>query len=73
MTDGLSTKVVWASRIDATTSQAPMTQNLDFVVFLAPGESITAQTTVAEAWIYGSARQIASADGTLVSPSGFPV
>ena len=73
MTDGLSTKVVWASRIDSTTSQAPTVQNLDFTVFLAPGESITAQSTIAECWMYGSSRQIASADGTLVSPNGFPV
>lgn len=73
MTDGLSTKTIWASRIDSSTSQTPSVQNLDFVVFIGPGESVYAQGTVAEAWVQGSTRQIASADGTLVSPSGFPV
>ena len=73
MTDGLSTKTIWASRIDSSTSTTPSVQNVDFIVFLAPGESISAQSTVVECWINGSVRQIASADGTLVSPNGFPV
>lgn len=73
LTDGLSNKAIWTSRIDSSTSVTPSVQNLDFVVFLAPGESLEAVSSVSTVWVQGSSRQIATADGTLVSPNGFPV
>ncbi len=73
LTDGVSNKAIWVSRVDGSTSQTPSVQNLDFVVFLAPGESLEAVSTISTVWVQGSSRQIATGDGTLVSPNGFPV
>ena len=48
-------------------------QNIfDFVVFLAAGESLTCTTTLNCSFV-GSFRQLATGDGTLVDPGGFPL
>ena len=73
MTDGLTTKTVWEiGQLSSVGSNQVITTNVDFIVFLASGESIS---TVCSTNLYtasvGSVRQIATANGTLVNPSGF--
>jgi hypothetical protein len=72
MTDGVSTKIVWSIQTPAL-SVYPFISDYDFVVFLAAGESISAVSTDSDGFVNGSSRQIATGDGTLVSPNGFPV
>ena len=69
MSDGLSTKNIWQNNKSA--SEAYNSLNLDFVVFLGAGESISAITDSGDNFISGSVRQIADVNGTLVNPSGF--
>jgi hypothetical protein len=70
MSDGLSTKTIWSSEtvaaIDAYTFA-----NVEFIVFLASGESISAVSNSGSTFIKGSSRQIADVNGNLVNPSGF--
>jgi hypothetical protein len=72
MTDGLSTKTVWAQNIYGNASN-PGTNGseFDFVVFLAAGESISAVSSSVSFLMQGSYRQIADVNGNLVNPSGF--
>jgi hypothetical protein len=68
-TDGFSTKqfLRYLSGGDDTN-----TNNFDFVVFLRPGDSISINVG-SGAQVDGSYRQIATGDGTLVNPSGYPL
>lgn len=70
MSDGATTKTIWGmktvSAIDAYTSE-----NVEFTVFLAAGESISAFSDSSSTTIEGSSRQIADVNGTLVQPVGF--
>ena len=68
MTDGLSTKTIWQHAGDA---QSEL--QVDFTVFLRAGDSLSAQATTASAFFIGSTRQVATGDGTLVQPNGYPV
>ncbi len=72
MTDGLSVKNVYMFRLDGGVS-GPVTESFDFIVFLAAGESITAVSPATTTSCVGSIRQIATGDGTLVNPNGFPL
>ena len=72
MTDGVSTKIVWSIQTPAL-SVYPFVSDYDFVVFLAAGESINAVSTDSDGFVNGSSRQIATGDGTLVPPNGFPL
>jgi len=71
MTDGASTKIIYSQGYPTTSGTATMSLDLDIVVFLAAGESITAQATSVAVNIGGSVRQIADSNGVLVQPSGF--
>lgn len=71
MTDGLSNKVIYAQGYPTGGGTGTMSMIFDFVVFLASGESITAEATSANVNIGGSVRQIADVNGVLVQPSGF--
>lgn len=73
LSDGLSTKIIW--RHLCTIGGASLYSNIefDFIVFLAAGESISGISNGAEAILDGSSRQIATGDGTLVQPNGFPL
>lgn len=72
MTDGLSTKTIWAQNIYAnSTSPASNGTEFDFVVFLAAGESISAVSNSVSFLMQGSYRQIADVNGVVVYPSGF--
>jgi len=70
MTDGFATKLIWQAPGDA---GANLSVEFDFIVFLAPGESLTGTGSTADAILAGSSRQVATGDGTLVQPSGFPL
>ena len=75
MTDGLSVKTVWEANYPSTDADEEMLVSVpfDFNVFLAAGESISANSTFARTTLAGSTRQIATGDGTLVQPNGFPL
>lgn len=74
MTDGLSVKTIFDFTLRRQSSDINhAAQSLDFVVFLAAGESISAVSNSTAMYINGSVRQIATGNGTLVSPNGFPV
>ena len=73
LTDGSSTKEIYDFAITSTSSSQHQYAPFDFIVFLAAGESVTAQTDETGIEIRGSHRQIATGDGTLVNPSGFPL
>jgi len=68
MSDGISTKNVWQHRNDGISSI-----QFDFVVFLAAGETFSGGASGTNAFLVGSTRQIATGDGTLVQPVGFPL
>lgn len=71
MTDGLSSKTVWGLSCQ-NNSSGSSSESFDLIVFLAAGESISAVAT-ANTRMIGSYRQVATGDGTLVNPNGYPV
>ena len=73
LTDGSTTKVIWSLEWNATSDTLFSAQSFDFVVFLAAGDSLTATSDSNEGLINGSSRQLATGDGTLVQPNGFPL
>ena len=70
MTDGASVKTVYAIGFPASTAGYPASVSFDFTVFLRSGDSISAVAT-SNANIFGSVRQVADINGTLVQPVGF--
>ena len=74
LTDGLSTKDVWQATAQQDAAvQTYMVTNYDFIVFLAAGESLSANTSSVTAILQGSTRQVADVNGNIVNPSGFVV
>lgn len=73
MTDGVSTKTIWANTMMSASSDASNAIQFDFVVFLASGESISGGSSSTSSNLIGSVRQVATGDGTLVNPSGYPL
>tara|TARA_R110000823_G_C15722141_1_gene478783 strand:+ start:146 stop:679 length:534 start_codon:yes stop_codon:yes gene_type:complete len=69
--DGISAKNVWTFHGVKGTTDLGLSDNFDFVVFLATGESIVSNTNNANAFCAGSTRQIADVNGTLIQPVGF--
>ena len=70
MTDGFASKTIYIISGIAGTN---LSMNYDFIVFLAPGESISAVSNSANSYLAGSTRQVATGDGELVQPSGYPL
>ena len=68
-TDGVTTKQISNYIVNAGTNAVTFAQNFDFVVFLASGQSLTAQTTSSNLALIGCSKQLASIDGTLTNPS----
>lgn len=64
-------KIIWEIETLAISSNSIVTQLFDLIVWLTPGDTVDAVTT-ADAIMTGSIRQIATSDGSLVQPSGFP-
>jgi len=71
LSDGLANKTIYEHSCGATTNEIPDSVVYDFVVFLDSGDSISVSSSHATNSINGSARQIATIDGTLVNPTGF--
>ena len=70
MSDGLSTKNVW-QHVSVTTDSSET--QFDYTFWLAPAESLSIQSTNANARCSGSVRQIADSEGTLTNPAGYPL
>lgn len=70
MTDGISVKTVIKQQVYHS-GRGNSDWNFDFIVFLDAGDSISAVSSNVLTFLNGSSRQIASIDGTLVTPSGF--
>jgi hypothetical protein len=71
MSDGLSTKNVYALTIVNGSTDVSLSENFDLTVFLDTGDSISAISDSADCFIDGSSRQVADINGVLVNPSGF--
>lgn len=71
MSDGLSTKTIWKSTADASSQGYGISNNIDIIVFLSQGESISAVSSSTVAHFNGSSRQVADVNGNLINPSGF--
>jgi len=74
MTDGASIKTIWNMTLDAsgiTGSALAISESIDFTIFIAAGETISAVSDNARAFLKGSARQIADTNGNLINPNGF--
>jgi len=72
MTDGLSTKVIWEAKyIGVGSSNIVLSQNIDLIVFLTAGDTLSANAGSTQNFITGSVRQVADINGKLVNPVGF--
>ena len=71
MTDGATTKTVWAHKMNSGALEQIQDIDFEFIVFLSAGDSVSAVSSAAGCFILGSSRQIADANGTLVQPVGF--
>jgi hypothetical protein len=71
MTDGVTTKQVWAS-IGAGSSDREKTQ-FDLTFWLDSGITLTGFSDGAGTVLAGSIRQVADSEGLTVNPSGFPL
>ena len=75
MTDGASTKEVFKQFManNGGTTDVYITSIFDLVFFCTAGVTLNAVSNSSNATICGSIRQIATGDGTLVQPVGFPL
>ena len=73
LTDGSVTKEFWKQDAGSVVSTTNFQLQFDFNVFLAPGESVSGKTNHPTCSLIGCIRQLATGDGTLVNPNGFPV
>ena len=71
ITDGLASKTLF--NVQNQVSNANLLEQIDTIVFLRAGDSVTAQSTNTGCRIALTVRQIATGDGTLVNPNGFPL
>ena len=72
--DGLAAKQIWghsAPGVSTTGSSSAIIFNL--TVFLRAGDTLQAKSDNSDALIEGSFRQVATGDGTLVQPNGYPL
>ena len=72
MTDGASSKQLFKLNANAVSGGL---ENVvfDYIVFLRAGDSVSATSDNVAAKITGTFRQLATGDGTLVNPTGFPL
>jgi len=71
MSNGFSTKEVFELHVEPSAGDNIISETVDFTVFLAAGDSISAVSDSAFSLMHGSVRQIADVNGNLVNPSGF--
>ena len=70
MTDGSTVKIIWQMTNRDNNTTPAITANLDFIVYLNAGESVSAVTNKAQAYITGYSRQIADVSANLINPAG---
>lgn len=71
MTDGATVKQVWALLGPGTSTLTSATFDLTF--WVSTGITLTVFSDNAGATVSGSVRQVATSEGTLVNPSGYPL
>jgi hypothetical protein len=71
LSNGLSTKSLWKCIAKNVVNDAYSTHTLDFIVFLAAGESVSCISNATEARCNGSSRQIADVSGLVSNPAGY--
>jgi len=71
LSDGSTNKSVWEMEFGGDSDPLSASLQLDLVVFLATGETVSAVSNNAAVRMIGSSRQIADINGVLVQPSGF--
>jgi len=71
ITDGLSTKKIWAVFLLSDNSSHDVETSNDFVVFLRAGDTLTGTTSNSRVFLDVTYRQIADVNGNLVNPLGF--
>ena len=71
LSDGLSNKTVWKMELEASSGDLIVSENVDIIVFLRAGDSVTGASNNAEVYFQGSTRQVADVNGNLVNPVGF--
>ena len=73
MSDGLTSKAVWSHFTPTSGAGSVTAVEYDLIVFLRAGDSVSATSSASTSRITGSHRQIATGDGTLVQPNGYPL
>jgi len=74
ISDGLATKSLWQHLVPGSASADSFSSvEFDVIMFLRAGDSLIASASATVARMDGSFRQIATGDGTLVNPNGFPL
>lgn len=73
LSDGSTDKKIIGWNTDNASGTAAHIQNFDFIVYLAAGETLKATTDYSRAKLGGCTRQVATGDGTLIQPVGFPL
>jgi hypothetical protein len=74
ITDGLATKALWQHLVPGSASADSFSSvEYDVIMFLRAGDSLTVSSGSTLARMDGSFRQVATGDGTLVQPVGFPL
>ncbi len=71
MSDGISTKTIFAVQLYDGATDGYQAGTYDFVVFLRSGDSISGQAVRTTDFLRGSSRQIADVNGILTNPVGF--
>lgn len=71
LTDGFATKRLWGANIQQAGATNINTNNFEFTLFLAAGDSLVVDSHAAHVTFVGSYWQVADNNGTLVQPSGF--
>ena len=71
MSDGASTKTVWSH--DNQANNVASVLAIDYIFWLAAGESLSCTSSATQARLNGSIRQVADSSGSLVNPSGYPL
>lgn len=71
LTDGATTKVMWALEMRNTSGEGFVSANVDYTFFLRSGDTLTAVSDNANVRMLGSVRQVADVNGNVVNPTGY--
>jgi hypothetical protein len=73
ISDGLGSKQLYEMGFGVSTLEFPQSGWHQLVVFLAAGHSLSATSSSTTCRLSGFHRQLATGDGTLIQPSGYPL